>query len=274
MKNEQKSIQITNVCSFKYKNGNNCKRKPIICIGNKNSNQVEVLNLKKCPSKNTVKLCHIHLAFLLRSSKRKLFSILKKSGITTKTLIAMKKVPRELFVPDKYKLSSYLNQPLNIGQNQTISQPYIVARMIDLLKIKSSSSKILEIGTGSGYNLAVLSKFVSKPGYIVSIERIKSLSQNAKKSLKLAKIERVKLIMGDGSLGCKKYSPYDRIIVTAGATNLIPEPLMLQLKINGILVIPSGGVLKRITRVSRDEFTTEYFDSVRFVPLIGKYGIK
>lgn len=143
--------------------------------------------------------------------------------------------------------------------------------MIDLLNIKKNNN-ILEIGTGSGYNLAVLSKLAK---HITSVERIKSLSINAKKSLKKEDINNITLTVGDGTLGYSKNAPYDKIIVTTGATKLIPVPLLDQLKIGGIMIIPKknnrGEILLRIVKRKTD-FEFEKLDPVKFVPLIGKFG--
>ena len=151
-------------------------------------------------------------------------------------LSAIENVKREFFIPRNYRKDAYRNIALPTYHEQTISQPYTVAFMLELLEIEKDH-KILEIGAGSGYNAAVMSKLSGKKGKIFSVEINRELVKFAKKNLEKTGIENVKIIHGDGYHGYKKEAPYDRIIVTA-ATPKIPEQLIKQLKSNGIMVIP------------------------------------
>lgn len=170
------------------------------------------------------------------AAKSSLFEELKKMWITDKVLAALKAVNRELFVSPAQAHLAYENIPLPIGSEQTISQPYTVAFMIQLLDIQPGD-KILEVGAGSGYNAAVMSQLVGEKGMIHSLELIKELARQAQRNLKKAGVRNVKVIHANGYLGYVKEAPFDRIIVTAGASEM-PQALIEQLKEKGILVIP------------------------------------
>jgi len=196
---------------------------------------------------------------------------LRARGIRDAAVVrAMAKIPRESFVPDKYRTDAYNDGPLPIGANQTISQPYIVALMSELLSL-GSGDKVLEIGTGSGYQSAVLHLITSN---VYSIERIESLAQQAQRALCSIGCKTVKIRTGDGSLGWLEEAPFDAIIVTSGAPG-IPESLKSQLADNGRLVIPAGTrqyqTLYRVVR-SCDTFSISEHSGCVFVPLIGTYG--
>jgi protein-L-isoaspartate(D-aspartate) O-methyltransferase len=187
-------------------------------------------------------------------------------------LDAMRRVPRELFVPERLRDLAYADGPLSIGEGQTISQPYIVALMVEALCLYGGE-KVLEIGTGSGYAAAVLAEIA---GQVYTIERIDQLAQKAKIVLEEAGYDNVQVIQGDGTLGWPQQAPYDAIVVTAGGPE-VPESLKNQLKPGGRLVIPVGTdmysqELLRVTRVSDSEFRSENLEYVRFVPLIGEEG--
>lgn len=159
-----------------------------------------------------------------------------RRGILDKRLLnVMKEVPRHEFVPPELRDTAYEDRPVVIGRGQTISQPYMVASMTQELKL-SPDDKVLEIGTGSGYQTAILCK-LSK--FVVTIERIPELSETAQKILNKLNITNVKFIIGDGTLGFPEEAPYDKIIVTAGAPE-IPQAYTDQLATGGILVIPVG----------------------------------
>lgn len=189
-----------------------------------------------------------------------------------RVLTAMRSVPRELFVPEQLRDEAYDDMALPIGAGQTISQPYIVAYMVEALALQGGE-KVLEVGTGSGYAAAVLSRIASE---VFTIERIGELAQLAVTSLADAGINNVHVRLGDGTEGWADEAPFSAILVSAGAPG-VPNPLMQQLKVGGHLVVPVGAdqrhqELVRVTRVGDDKFEHEYFAAVRFVPLIGKEG--
>jgi protein-L-isoaspartate(D-aspartate) O-methyltransferase len=193
---------------------------------------------------------------------------IKKRGIKDKKVIsAMLKIPRHHFVPKKYRHLSYADHPLPIGYGQTISQPYIVALMTELLKLKKNA-KVLEIGTGSGYQAAILS-VITKNVYTVEI--IKQLSHRAQKTIKKLKIKNIKFKIADGYYGWKKYAPYDAIIVTC-APDHIPKPLIAQLKSGGIMVVPVGipGAYQTLWKITKKgkKIKMENYGGVSFVPLV------
>ncbi|MFA9420201.1 MAG: protein-L-isoaspartate(D-aspartate) O-methyltransferase [Gammaproteobacteria bacterium] len=194
-------------------------------------------------------------------------------GVGSKLVLdAMRRVPRELFVPEPLRDLAYADGPLSIGEGQTISQPYIVALMVEALCLYGGE-KVLEIGTGSGYAAAVLAEIA---GQVYTIERIGQLAQKAKTVLEEIGYDNVQVIEGDGTLGWPQQAPYDAIVVTAGGPE-VPESLKNQLKAGGRLVIPVGAdmynqELLRVTRVSDSEFRSENLEYVRFVPLIGAEG--
>jgi protein-L-isoaspartate(D-aspartate) O-methyltransferase len=189
-----------------------------------------------------------------------------------RVLQAMRTVPREAFLPEDLREFAYLDTPLPIAADQTISQPYIVAFMIEVLALEEGET-VLEIGTGSGYAAAVLSQVAKK---VVTVERVEQLAANAKKNLEALNFLNVQVLCGDGTLGWPEQAPFDAIIVAAGAPQ-VPESLKSQLKIGGRLVIPVGKTTKsqelvRITRLSESKFKSEDIAGVRFVPLIGEEG--
>ena len=178
----------------------------------------------------------------------------------------MRETPRHLFVPESLKDMAYEDRPLPIGDGQTISQPYIVALMTELLEL-NGNERILEIGTGSGYQTAVLSPLVKK---VYSIEIVKSLAQGAGEKLKEMQYHNVAVKWGDGYQGWEEHAPYDAIIVTA-APDRVPQTLIDQMKIGGILVLPVGTYfqkLKVITKMRDGEIGEENIISVRFVPMV------
>jgi protein-L-isoaspartate(D-aspartate) O-methyltransferase len=185
---------------------------------------------------------------------------------------ALEKIERHNFVPKQLKNLAYKDIPLSIGFDQTISQPATVVIMTEALDVKIGN-KILEIGTGSGWQAAILSKLVGKKGMVYTIERIEEL---AKENLRKAKIDNVKTFVGDGSAGLEKYKPYDRIIVTAACPD-IPKPYLEQLKNRGRLVIPVGNQYIQTMLVltkNGKEISRKELGSFVFVPLIGKHGFK
>ena len=188
-----------------------------------------------------------------------------------KVLKAMLKIPRHLFVPENQREYAYEDGPLPIGHGQTISQPYMVAKMTELLE-PDENKRVLEIGTGCGYQTAVLAEICKE---VYTIERIPELMEMAKENLKKLGYNNVYFKVGDGTLGWPEYAPYDGIIVTAGAPK-IPESLKQQLsKDGGILVIPVGDrftqSLMKVTRKG-NYFDIENLFFCAFVPLIGEEG--
>jgi protein-L-isoaspartate(D-aspartate) O-methyltransferase len=185
-------------------------------------------------------------------------------------LAAMEEIPRHLFIPPPNDRAAYEDNPVPIGKGQTISQPYIVAEMTALLGTKATDN-VLEIGAGSGYQAAVLSRLVRR---LTTIERIKEVADLARKNLKGIGADNVEVIEGDGTLGYPANAPYDGIIVTA-ATPEVPQPLLDQLADGGVLVAPVGGRdfqdLITIHKRGRS-ITREFHGGVRFVPLIGEHG--
>lgn len=187
-----------------------------------------------------------------------------------RVLEAMRRVPRHLFVPESRRSQAYHDRPLSIGYGQTISQPYIVAFMTACLEL-SGDEKVLEIGTGSGYQAAVLSQVARQ---VISIECIEELANTARKALSDVGYDNVQVIVGDGSLGLPEEAPFDAIMLTAAAPD-VPIPLQRQLADGGRLVGPVGSrydqVLVRLRRVGGD-WKREILVPVIFVPLTGRHG--
>ena len=185
---------------------------------------------------------------------------------------AFLETPREEFVPDVIKNHAYIDTPLEIGNGQTISAPHMVAIMCEALDIKKGQI-ILEIGAGSGYHAAVVSKLVGNKGHVYTIERFSSLAENAKKNLEKVGINNVTVETGDGSCGLAKYAPYDSIYVTCASPD-IPSPLVEQLKQNGKLLIPVGKHICDLKLVHKkdNKIDVENLGGCAFVPLVGKYG--
>ncbi|BAI81351.1 protein-L-isoaspartate (D-aspartate) O-methyltransferase [Deferribacter desulfuricans SSM1] len=190
-----------------------------------------------------------------------------------RVLDAFLNVPRELFVLEEYKDRAYDDSPLPIGYGQTISQPYMVAKMTELLDLNEDDI-LLEIGTGSGYQAAIASRLCK---HVYTVEIIPELVDFAKSNLKKAGIKNVTVILGDGSVGLKDYAPYDKIIITA-ATESVPEELFEQLKVGGYLVVPEGDRftqwLKRYIKLEEGKIVSEDYSACVFVPLRGKKGFK
>ena len=193
-------------------------------------------------------------------------------GISDKKVIdAMLKIPREKFIEKKFYNEAYNDHPLPIEEGQTISQPYIVALMTELLNL-TGHEKVLEIGTGSGYQTAILAEIVKE---VYSVERFSTLFNKSKKILDELGYKNVFLFNCDGTEGLEKHSPFDRIIVTA-ASDKIPQPLVEQLKESGRLIIPIGDRFSQellITDKINGKLKIKNYGGVTFVPLIGKYGV-
>ena len=212
-------------------------------------------------------------------ARKGLIEELIREGVlkTQKVIEAMKKVPRELFVREEYKSMAYVDTPLPIGYGQTISAPSMVALMTEELSL-DQGLKVLEIGTGSGYQAAIIAEIVKPEGHVWSIEIIPQIAEFARRNLKRSGyIKYVTVIVGDGSKGYPQQAPFDRIIVTAASPS-IPSPLIEQLKPGGIMVIPVGSTFMQVLKViiKRTEVDIDIRDSVPcvFVPLVGEYGFK
>ena len=198
--------------------------------------------------------------------------IIRRGVVTPRVIEAFRKVPRHLFVPEEFLSHSYNDHPLPIGEGQTISQPYIVALMTDLLGL-SGKEKVLEIGTGSGYQAAILAELGRE---IYTVERHKLLAERAEKVLKELNYQNVKVLVGDGTKGWKEFSPYQRIMITASAPD-VPQPLFEQLDEMGKLVIPIGGRWSQdltLIEKRKGKMIRKSICGCVFVLLIGEYGYK
>jgi protein-L-isoaspartate(D-aspartate) O-methyltransferase len=198
--------------------------------------------------------------------------LLRRDIVEPRVLQAMRNVPRHLFVPPENRRYAYADGPIPIGQGQTISQPYIVALMTQLLGLDGDEN-VLEVGTGSGYQAAILSAVASQ---VHTIERHPDLAQKAKQVLDDLQIKNIQVHTGDGSLGLPGYAPYDAIMVTAAAPQ-VPPALFDQLAEKGRLVIPvgsRGGQYLELWERKGTKFSQELIIPVAFVPLVGEFGWK
>jgi protein-L-isoaspartate(D-aspartate) O-methyltransferase len=202
-----------------------------------------------------------------KGQRKRLVEDLRKRGIRDEAVLAaILAVPRHFFLDKAFEEHAYEDKPFPIGHEQTISQPYTVAYQSSLLAVKAGD-KVLEIGTGSGYQAAVLAALGAR---VYTVERQESLFVHARELLQSLGFRTVHCFFRDGSLGLPTYAPFDKILVTAGAP-VVPEPLKDQLKTGGILVIPVGEEvqkMKKITRLSETEFREETLDDFRFVPFL------
>ncbi len=208
---------------------------------------------------------------LLAAKQRMLRVDLRGRGIRDHlTLAAIERVPRERFVPDEFRHEAYSDNAMAIGLAQTISQPYMVAIMTEALELHGPE-RVLEIGTGSGYQTAVLAEIVRE---VYTIERFEELSRRAAETLESLAYVNVTPIVADGTLGYEAAAPFDRILVTAGAPR-VPPALLQQLADGGRLVMPVGGADSQVLHVVRrtdDAFPTTSLTPCRFVPLVGEQG--
>ena len=205
---------------------------------------------------------------IAETRKIRLIMELRQGGVTqTDVLTAIEKTPRERFVPELFRESAYDNRPLPIGADQTISQPLIVGLMTQALAL-NKRCKVLEIGTGSGYQTAILARLARR---VYSVERIRNLYVEAVRRFDSLGIANVTAQVGDGGLGWPEQAPFDRILVTAAA-HKVPQALLDQLRIGGCLVIPVGaeGGAQTLWRIARtaEGFEEEPLTGVRFVPLV------
>jgi protein-L-isoaspartate(D-aspartate) O-methyltransferase len=206
----------------------------------------------------------------LQAQKIRLLMHLRRRGIIcARTLEAIETIPREVFIPAAFHSQAYEDMALPIGLGQTISQPLVVATMTQSLGI-NDRCKILEVGTGSGYQAAILSKLCRR---LYTIERHKPLLNQAEGRFAEMRLRNITAVNGDGMKGWEHQAPFDRIIVTAAAHGDIPDGLLHQLRVGGVMIAPIGKddidqTLIKITRISEDKFEREALFSVRFVPLL------
>jgi protein-L-isoaspartate(D-aspartate) O-methyltransferase len=206
--------------------------------------------------------------YILKGLRKRLVNELKEKGIKDERILnAFMDIPRHWFIDSMFAELAYRDQPFDIGEDQTISQPYTVAFMTELLEIKKGD-KVLEIGTGSGYQACVLAYLGAK---VYSIERQEFLFHKTNKLLQNINYQHIRTILGDGYEGAQRFAPFDKIIITAGAP-YIPEKLTKQLQIGGMMIVPvdSNGnqEMIRITRTSESEFKSENFGKFIFVPML------
>jgi protein-L-isoaspartate(D-aspartate) O-methyltransferase len=206
--------------------------------------------------------------------ERMVRDLIAARGITDeRVLAALRKVPRHLFVKEHLRVQAYGDHALPIGAAQTISQPYIVARMTELLEVGPEHS-VLEIGTGSGYQTAILAQLARR---VYSLERIAELAKEAIPRMRQLGLDNVKIQVFDGTVGWSEWAPYDRILVAAGAPK-VPEPLLEQLAPGGTLLIPEGQLhaqrLVIYRKSARGEMRRREGEDVAFVPLVGRHGWK
>lgn len=204
-------------------------------------------------------------------ARRRLIEELQRKGIRDLSVLkAFDEVPRHEFVPTGLRHRAYEDSPLPIGQGQTISQPWVHAKYLELLGL-TGKERVLEIGTGSGFQSALLTKLA---GQVFSIERIPALAEQARDALRRCGIEHVVQRVGDGTLGWPEYGPFDAILVGAASPD-VPQPLLDQLAVGGQLLIPVGDrETQQLLRIRRTESGLERstLDAMRFVPLIGAHG--
>lgn len=205
----------------------------------------------------------------MRQRERMVRRQIAARGIRDERLLeAFREVPRESFVPPDVQRSAYEDGPLPIGEGQTISQPFVVALMTDLLEL-TPESRVLEIGAGSGYAAAIMGRIAAR---VIAIERSASLAREARERLAALSYDNVEVICADGTYGWAEQAPYDAIVAAAAAAR-VPEALRRQLRVGGRLVLPVGPpegpqFLVRITRAEEERFEEEQLDPVRFVPLV------
>jgi protein-L-isoaspartate(D-aspartate) O-methyltransferase len=203
--------------------------------------------------------------------RTQLVAELQAKGIRDLAVLrAIARVPRHLFVPESVRHRAYEDSPLPIGGGQTISQPWVQARSLELARL-TGRERVLEVGTGSGYQTALLAELAEQ---VFSVERIPSLAQAARTALETAGVRHVTVLVGDGSLGWRPYAPYDAIIVAAASPD-VPQPLVDQLAPGGRLILPIGdrnGQTLALVTQGPDAVRIEPVSDVRFVPLLGQFG--
>lgn len=220
----------------------------------------------------TLITCLLHAADIFQEQRQAMVAHdIRGRGVSDRqVLAAMGRVPRHLLVDERYRRDAYADHPLPIGEGQTISQPYVVALMTETLALKPTD-RVLEIGTGSGYQAAVLAEIVQE---VYSIEIRQRLAERAAARLKELGYDKVRVRYGDGYFGWEERAPFDAIIITA-AVNHIPPPLIRQLRVGGRLILPLGSTgfyqtLTLVTKGKGEVLDVRQFDPVRFVPMTGE----
>jgi protein-L-isoaspartate(D-aspartate) O-methyltransferase len=207
----------------------------------------------------------------MRGARERLVETLREKGIRDLSVLrAFERTPRHAFIPTGLRHRAYEDAPLPIGNGQTISQPFVHARYLELLEL-TGKERALEVGTGSGYQTVLLAHLVEQ---VFSIERIPVLLQQAREAVQLAGVRNVSFLLGDGSVGWREYAPYDAILVGAGAP-AIPQPLVDQLAEGGRLLVPVGDRDEQRLVLARrvgEKIDTREIAPVRFVPLLGSHG--
>ena len=207
----------------------------------------------------------------LRGARLRLVETLREKGIRDLSVLrAFEMTPRHAFVPTGLRHRAYEDAPLPIGNGQTISQPWVHARYLELLHL-TGKERVLEIGTGSGYQTVLLAHLVAQ---VFSIERIPALMQQARENIQRAGVNNVSVLLGDGTIGWREYAPYDAILVSAGAPS-IPQPLLDQLAEGGRLLIPVGDREEQkliVAERKHGQIEIQDIAPVRFVPLLGSHG--
>ena len=207
---------------------------------------------------------------ILKSKMNLIDSLIQKKVLKTKRIIkAFRKIKRKDFLPQDLKSSANLNKPLPIGEGQTISQPLVVAFMLELLK-PEKGDKVLDVGSGSGYTSALLSQLVGSEGKVIAIEikpNLKEFGEKNNSKYGFVREGRVKFICGDGSKGCKKEASFDRILCSAAVQNKIPKAWKKQLKIKGRIVTSIKSSIHLLVKESKDDFEVEKYPGFAFVPL-------
>jgi protein-L-isoaspartate(D-aspartate) O-methyltransferase len=207
----------------------------------------------------------------MQGPRQRLVELLQEKGVSDLAVLrAFEMTPRHVFVPTGIRHRAYEDAALPIGNGQTISQPSVHGRSLQLLRL-TGRERVLEIGTGSGYQTVLLSHLVDQ---VFSIERVAALMENARRTINELDAKKVSLLVGDGTVGWREYAPYDAILVSAASPD-VPAPLVEQLAEGGRLLVPVGGRdEQRLALVTRrgDAFEREDLDAVRFVPLLGRHG--
>lgn len=203
--------------------------------------------------------------------RRRMVEIIRQRGVRDhRVLGAMQKIPRHLFVPGQMRSQAYGDHPLPIGDSQTISQPYIVARMTELLEVLPQHT-VLEVGTGSGYQTAILAMLASR---VYSLERHNHLAHQAIERIRQLELDNVKIQTFNGTIGWSEVAPFDRIMVSAGAPR-VPSPLVEQLRVGGRLLVPEGDKTEQhlvVYRKLHQGLRRQEGEAVTFVPLVGRHG--